>query len=209
MPHRTAPYQKTHWTQEELNGLADLLGDIPPSILATVYNRQAVRNGWARRSPRALQDRASFIGFSTIPTGAWLRLTHVSRILQCHHQTVRDWLNAHKIPSITSGRACYLRRADLVDFAKRQPDVLADRPRAALFELFGSDELVAFILSHQPRRKTYNQRVRCLQSGMIYESIAKAAAAFYCHPNALYNAISRGRHVVVGRPFELLSPQTP
>lgn len=180
------------WGPAEVDRLDQLAGDVPICSLAEYFNRWARKNGYPERSRRALTDRAHAMGLSLIPVGRWMRTTTIAGILGVHEETIRRWVARYHLPAVLDGSSWTVRRRDLVQFAKRRPELFGRTPAPVLLMLLENNALAEKISAAHPRKLSDCRRVRNLDTLKIYPSATEAARRHFITRQTMATAIRTG-----------------
>lgn len=171
------------WSKNEDSALALAAGDAPWPLVATAYNQWAAKNGYPVRSDMALMKRVEIRGWRRRAEGAWLTTGIIAKTLGLSYRGPEYWITACDLPATRFGEGrsfpYYIKRSDLIAFARQRKDLFAGYPRSALFQLL-EDEALANQLSSMSRQRPRKTAVQCVETGRRYRSIAEAArtAAF-------------------------------
>lgn len=190
--------KRPHWTQSELDHLTQLVGDFHITKLTGYYNSWAVRNGYPRRTERAIKDRIQRLGLSRRPEGTWLVLMDVARILGRSPMTIRNWIKRGWIPDQyvqrPSPQMTLIHRNGMNHLARTQPEVLASCSLYSLLATLGSEPLAEQVHEQLQGQRWTSQHhaVQCVETGRRYPSIQAAARANFITPNTIRFAIKRG-----------------
>jgi hypothetical protein len=192
----------THWSAEERELVQSMAGDLPFDMVTKLYTQEAARRGWPQRSKGAIQSFLNRVGASAMPTGSWMTLGALER-LGISGSNLFLWCSKGILPAYQP-RPCtkrMVRRADVVALAKREPWRFGGCDEDALFELLEDRKLAERIATEYPFRATTRRRVRCLDTGEVFESVQAAAAAVPCDVTCIRRSARLGKEVL-GRRYE-------
>lgn len=166
------------WSQEELDQLDHLTGNIPWKYVPRTYNRWASDNGYPLRTTTALVRQQETLGLHRRVIGDWITTGTIARTLGLSYQSPQYWIRKGWLPATRFGEgrawAHYVKRSDLRQFARKHGRLLAGLDRGALAQLL-EDEGLADRLSELPPRHKGKTRVKCVETGQVYESLGDAA----------------------------------
>lgn len=156
------------WSAAELSRIASMAGDLPLPLLVYSYNCWAQQFGFPVRTERAIESALlRRLRLSVKAGGAWVARPDVARMLGLAPNTVKRW-QLLGLPARRFGRSIYVKRADLVTLARRQPEVFAGCDRSGLAQLLEREDLVDKILSLYPSRPQQVRRVIDIRTGRIW-----------------------------------------
>lgn len=184
------------WTKEEKERLEGLAGNYTLPFITRRYNRWAGANGYPNRSRNAIRHRMAKTGESTIPIGVWIRVTDIARMLGISPRTVRYWVdkkmfNTSKLTAAVRSPT-YVMRSDFVAFAKKNPQRLAGCSFEKLLAVLEDEDLAKHISSNYKIRSNTKTRVRCVETGKVYDCVKDASIAnFICTVRISY-AVKHG-----------------
>lgn len=168
------------WTKEEKERLEKLAGNYTLPLIARRYNRWASANGYPLRSRHAIKHRMVKTGESTIPIGIWIRITDIARILGISCRTVKYWVNKKMFDTRKFTRALrsptYVMRSDFLAFARENPQRLAGCSFESLLAVLEDEDLARHISSNYKVRSNTKTRVRCVETGKVYNCVKDASA---------------------------------
>lgn len=171
------------WSQEELDQLDHLTGNIPWRYVPRTYNRWASDNGYPLRTTTALVRQQETQGLRRRVIGDWITTGTIAKTLGLSYNSPGYWIRKGWLPATRFGEGQawnhYIKRSDLRQFARKHEHLLAGLDRGALAQLL-EDENLADHLSALPRRHKGKTRVKCVETGQVFESFGDAArkAAF-------------------------------
>jgi hypothetical protein len=184
------------WTKEEKERLETLAGNYTLPFIARRYNRWAGAKGYPLRSRNAIRHRMKKDGESTVPVGVWIRVTEIARILEISCRTIRYWVDKKMFdtrkftPALRS--PTYVMRSDFVAFARENPQRLAGCSFENLLAILEDEDLARHISSNYKIRSNTKTRVRCVETGKVYDCVKDASIAnFICTVRISY-AVKHG-----------------
>lgn len=197
------------WSEAETEYLERLIGDVPfPELLIRMRN-QAGRQGWPKRSEKAIRERIRRIGQrARARSGAVVTTGGVAEILGCPACRVEAWLRRPRVAAILQprwiGKTRYIERRAWRQLAMEMPRILGGYSVDVLFALLEDRELAESVASRY-RRPCGDWRVRCIETGRIYTSCGAAATAHHVTQACISLAIRQRRPVTaLGLTFEAL-----
>lgn len=184
------------WSKAETDHLEMIVGDFPFPILCHNYNVWAGKNGYTLRSRGAIQDKIGRLKTSRIVVGEWVRLTDVSKFLDVSKQTLMKWSGLGILPITRIGDSRnhwhYVKRKDIVQLANQNPQLIGGRNYNDLAMLLEDQDLARSISEDYPRQKPKKRRVRCIEGGLIYESVAEAARRHHVSRRRIHQSMKTG-----------------
>ena len=185
------------WSQEELDQLDHLTGNIPWKYVPRTYNKWASDNGYPLRTTTSLVRKQETKGFRRRVIGDWITTGTIAKTLGLSYSSPRYWIQQGWLPATRfgEGRAWshYVKRSDLRQFARKHSHLLAGLDRGALAQLLESEDLADYLAELPPRHKG-NTPVKCVETGRIYPSITKAARhGAYVVPQRLSRVLNTNR----------------
>ena len=186
----------TYWSPAELMQLESMAGDMPASLLTRSYRIWASLNGYPRRSKAAIESAVCRNGMSLEATGRWVTLGNIYRTLGIPADGPQRWVDTGLLLSRhqSAGRrpVQYVRRDDLLAFARQHPDRLGGIPVERLALLLEDEELAEAIAAAHPRRPWHRKAVRCVETGKTFPTTRAAAAAIWVRRQAITYALRTG-----------------
>lgn len=184
------------WSDEEQQHLEHLAGNVPGPALSYVYNLWAKRRGYLQRTQSAVKSRLSDMHVSRALVGDWLDVGYLTEMLCVSDTTVHRWIRRGYISAWVIRSASipyrYIRRSELVKFARERPHHFGGIEESRLVMVLEDESLAQQIRREYPCRPYGRRRVRCVETGRVYDSITAAASAVYVNPRAIQQAIQRG-----------------
>lgn len=182
--------------------LSSLAGDLPIPMLVDSYNRWASANRFRKRTKKALDSRARYLGVSLQTCGTWIAY---SILVQALGSRVKKWVNGKELVSNKIGRRRFVKRSDLRAFARKYPDRFSNMELADLVMIFDSTKL-AEVLAEQPKasRRGVPRKIKCKETGKVYPTIASAARAHFVSETTMHRYVTSGNGTC-GRTFMLVS----
>lgn len=172
----------TRWSQEELEHLDYLTGNIPWRYVPRTYNRWASDNGYPLRTTTALVRQQETQGLHRRVIGDWITTGVIAKTLGLSYSSPGYWIRKGWLPATRfgEGRAWshYIKRSDFRQFARNHSRLLAGLDCAALMQLLEDEKLAEHLASLPPRHKGKTP-VKCVETGRVYPSIGEAAKAAY------------------------------
>jgi hypothetical protein len=197
------------WTQPEIDHLEQLAGDVPfPTLLRSMHYK-ATAEGWPRRTDKAIVMRMRRSRqFCRARTGEWTTTYGAGEILGCPGTRVEAWLRRKPVAAILdpqwTGGTRYINRRSWRRLAKQMPRVLGGFSSDALFALLEDRDLADAIAQQHPRPMG-DWRVRCIETGQIWQSCGAAARELHVSQAAVSLAIRQHRQLTaLGMTFEAL-----
>ena len=174
--------------------LFSLAGDVPWSCVVHAYHRWASAKKLPYRSAKALASKVEKNGYSAKAVGEWLDAAAIAELLGITSGQIRRWIANGWIHGHHEGVKWYISRKALRDLAKRRPGLFQGRPATDLTQLL-CDSVLAKELSERHERMRHGQklRIRCVETGRTYESMAEAGRKVHVGRKALSQAMHRGR----------------
>ena len=185
------------WSEQELDMLLTLLGELPPELLISEYNRWAKRHGFVIRTPTSIRGKIYRMGLKTMPDGEYITATMAASLLGCGHDVIaswvrRGWLRGLKIGSKKNSKV-WIRRSDLRALAKRKPEYFNGRSYQGLIYLLEDEDLVDKITSTKWQRCYGRPRpVVMLSTGRRFGSMKAAAQAIGVGQSTLRESVVNG-----------------
>ena len=186
------------YTRAELNFLHEVAENYSTTYLYKKYKMHAEANGWPIRAKRSIEKKLNDLGYSLRPCSNLLSLTAVATILGFNRQRVRHWTASYGLEFVKARNVyrspVYVSRLELRRFARRKPHCFAGATRENLYMLLEDDNLADFISTHhkRPNKGTW-QKVKCLETGQVFESITQAAKAAGCQFSWMQRITLNGR----------------
>lgn len=194
-----------HWTKAELSQLELLAGDLPRAMVISSYRSWAARNGHPRRSDTAIESATYRHGMSLRATGQWLTLGSVAAMLGVTHDCPNRWVARGLLTTRRIGKrqqlVSYVRRRDLVAFARAHPQALGGIERGRLMMLLEDEALADAIAEGHTRRPWYRKPVRCVETGRVWPTVRAAAKEVFVTRQAITYAL-RTRGTAAGWHWE-------
>lgn len=205
----------TAWSQQDLDALLGYLNDMPTRLVVLTHNQWARANGRPVRTADAITGKVRAMGLDRRSTGRWITTGTIASYLGCGHQRVYYWISkarcgskglagrlmARRFPvkpynfrKATASRRhlWWVSRADLRDFALRNPGLFAHLDRATVIELLDHEATADQVLATAPANRGLSKPVRCVETGQVYESISAAGRAVFASRGSLMQALRSG-----------------
>lgn len=183
-----------HWSAEEFEKLEMLAGELPTEVIHKEYNRWALRNGYPARRHKAVLLKLRNSGISYQPVGEWITCRYIADILGVEEMTPRRWVRSELIKpyrSITT-RRIYIKRSDIVDLAKKMPQVFGGIEESKLYMLLEDADLAHSIAKSFPRKRLAKRPIQNIETGVIYKSVGDAASVYFVRQQSIHFAIKNG-----------------
>jgi hypothetical protein len=197
------------WSRPELEHLEQLAGDVPfPTLLRSMHYK-ATAEGWPPRTDKAIVMRMRRSRqFCRARVGEWTTTYGAGELLGCPGTRVEAWLRRKPIARIldpqTTGGTRYINRRSWRRLAKQMPRVLGGFSSDALFALLEDRDLADAIAAAHPHPMG-DWRVRCVETGQVWQSCGAAARELHVSQAAVSLAIRQGRQLTaLGMTFEAL-----
>lgn len=182
------------WSERESEMLFSLTGDLPWSFVINAYHGWAAKQNLPYRTPKALLRRVHVKGYSAKAVGEWLDTTAIGQLLGIQGNQIRRWVVKGWIRGHHEGVRWYVSRNDLRDLARRRPGLFQGRPVQDLTQLLCDVELATELSKrHERLRHGRRLRIRCIETGRIYPSMADAGKHVHIGRQALSKAMREGR----------------
>ena len=197
------------WSRDEIELLEQLAGDVPFPELLRKLHREAAVHGWPLRTRKAVLMKLSTLGHRAMARqGAVLTTGGAAELLGCAATRVEAWLRRQRVVEVLQprwvGQRRYIDRRSWRRLARELPEVLGGFSADALFLLLEDRELAESVAAAHPR-PLGDWRVRCVETGRVYQSCGAAAAEHHVTQACISLAIRRQRPVrVLGLRFEAL-----
>lgn len=183
------------WSQVELDHLAEICGDKPGPRLLLAYNIWAGRSGFPKRTEGAMQRKITQLGLTRRVSGEWVGTGVIAEALGVSINTPGRWIAA----GLLTGQRCnngpraqrYVRRADLVAFARKRPDLFAGVASSRLVMLLEDEQLADQLAAMPGKRRGQPRPVRCVETGRVFASTKAAADHHFVVRSAITQAIRR------------------
>lgn len=202
VPHGSDLQRMPPWSEEEMELLYSLAGDMPFKLVLSTFRGQAKRNGWPVRSRHAIHSRATVEGLRFRDfSGTFLTTGAIAAMLDLSLYVVNDWFQRHPdLPRRKIQNAWIYRRPDVKSWARRHPHLFGGLKFSNLMQLFDDEKFCEWILENYPNRPTgFAARaapVVCLETGRRYPSHSAAARAHFVHRTTISLAVKTGMPVV-------------
>lgn len=183
------------WSREEKAQLEELAGNVLPRRIYDAYSRWAKKNGYPVRTRSAIASAISRRRISRKAEGEWVTTSYVASVLEVSIDAPQRWIEKGLIESYRNpGQKTrwYLRRSDIVGFAKRHPELLGGIGAEKLFMLLENQDLADSIAERFPKKRGSGKMVQAVESGRIYESVSAAAREVFATHQGIQSAIRTG-----------------
>jgi hypothetical protein len=187
------------WNDQDLNLLAELSGDMPWCKVPAMFNKAAT----VKRTECAMRRKAAQLGILRECTGQYVSPWQVALAIGCSHQRVLRWCESGKLPFVrygnTGGHGRWIKRDDLADFARRNPELFGGMRESDLVQLLSNETLAEELAAMKLPRLKQATRVVCVESGFTWRTIAEAAKAAYVTKQRMryvvrHGGVINGRH---------------
>ncbi len=186
------------WHPREIEILKDIAESMPSHQLVRAFNCAACGCGFTKRTTFSVWSKMKDLGLSLNSKYCVYTTTTVAETLGISVNTVRSWFRPNKENSLQFYKQrqsrCstkYVTSKSLRDFARVNPQYFGGVDFVDLYILLGDIKLVEYITENFPHRK--RSRVRCVETGQIFNSQKEAAKAFFVSETAIHIAIKYGR----------------
>ena len=194
------------WTDEEVAILKDHAESMPCDNLIRIFNTQNKLAGRPKRTAISIRSKLEKLGYSLEPKYRYLSASALARVLGISGDAVRYWLQLglkgvrnRDVPR----SPVYITAVELRKFARKNPRFFGGISRIDLYLALEDEDLVDQILAQYPKRNSCIQkpvRVKCVETGRIYNSQSDAARAIYVNRSIVFRAIKYG-HRAAGYHF--------
>jgi DNA-binding transcriptional MerR regulator len=176
-----------------------LAGDVPWLDLVERYTEWAKLNRYPQRTRRAITHICAGAGVSTTACGEYVTTGYIAEVLDINVRCVQEWLRRGVLPYRQAARIGYryVRRVDLRTLAMDRPHLFSGVSVDRLNALIEDLDLSQRIAATYPRRGNYStiqapRRVRCIETGQVFDTIGEAARAVYVSHQGITKALQRG-----------------
>ncbi len=179
---------------------------MPCESLIRVFNAQNKIAGRPKRSAVSIKLKVDKLGYSLEPKYRYLSASALGRVLGISNDAVRYWLQIglkgvrnRDVPR----SPVYITATELRKFARNNPRFFGGIPRIDLYLALEDENLVDQILEQYPNRNSCIKkpvRVKCVETGRIYNSQSDAARAIYVNRSIVFRAVKYG-HRAAGYHF--------
>jgi hypothetical protein len=198
------------WTDDEIALLHEFAESMPSDQFIRVFNAQNTSNGRPKRSAVSIRLKIHELNLSLEPKYRYLTASGFARFLGISNDAVRYWLQIglkgtrnRDVPR----SPVYIKTEDLCEFARANPRFFGGIPRTQLFLAIEDADLADYIVKTFPNRNTCIRKpmkVRCIETGKIYESQSAAAKAMFVNRSIISRSVRRG-HTANGYHFEKIN----
>lgn len=184
------------WSEAELSQLEMFAGDMPRATAINTYRSWAAKNGMPRRTETAIEGAIYRHGMSLRATGRWLTMSNIAAQLGITHECPQRWVTQGLLSATRIGKCArmvsYVRRRDLVAFARAHPQSLGGVERSRLVMVLEDEALADAIVANHSRRPWHRKPVRCVESGRIWPTVRAAAKEVFVTRQAITYALRTG-----------------
>lgn len=198
------PTMSRPWTQEDIEALSSLAGDLPWPMVTGAFN--------CTRPPRtelALRRKAYALRITRTCVGQFITCGTIAEMSGNDFEKVRRWVTSGKLPSRRfgegNGHAYFVNRKDLRTFAAKHPESFGGLTQGQLVVLLDSEKLAARIASMELPRLVQRVAVECIETGQKFPSISAAAKAAYVAKERMRTVIREGT-TANGRHYRRVQP---
>jgi hypothetical protein len=200
------------WTEPETEKLLELVQSYPLCRLVRIYNLWARTHGQRERTKIGIHKKIRRMGYSTRVNAEYYTLTYLSQMLGIPKDTISGWksLKTNPLQTYQHDRkrlaANYVSSEHFKEFAKHHPKCLGGAKEVGLQLLLEDSVWAREILREYPKRNPVGWaplRVRCIETGKIYKSLAAAGRDVYVARQGIKRSITDG-HKAGGFHFELV-----
>ena len=197
------------WSQDEIDHLETLTGDVPFAVLVKSMRCAARQHGWPVRTAKSITERMNRTHQPRrARVGEWTSSNGAAEILGCPGSRVEAWLRRPRILAVLQPRVVgtvrYISRASWRRLARVMPRVLGGFSADALFLLLEDRQLADSVAAQYPQ-SIGDWRIRCVETGQIWPSCIAAARELNVSQAAISKAIRDARPVrCLGMTFEAL-----
>jgi hypothetical protein len=200
--------QRRQWKPDEIQLLREIAETLPTAQMIRVFNRQNALLGHPKRTAQSIKLKIHELGLSLRPQYVY-SANSLGRTLGISGDAVRYWLKLGleaTRQSQMSNSPHYITNVAVRRFARKRPELFGGLNRIDLYIALEDEKLVDFILENYPNRnqplKPPN-RVRCIETGRIYNSYTEAGKAVFVTRSGIFKAIKFGS-AANGYHFELV-----
>jgi hypothetical protein len=164
-----------HWSRTELDYLERMAGNVPRQALLKAYNCWAGSAGKPLRTFGAIESKLSRAKVSTKAEGDTVTVSLIAETLGINPTSVRKWCQQGLLAASHCGAWWYIRRRDLVAFAKARPDLFCRFPVPKLVVLLENRPLAERIAASGCRPRGLGRRTVLIETGRVFRSAGEAA----------------------------------
>lgn len=193
--------QRQSWKPEEIQLLTDYAESLPILQLVRVFNQLNKEKGNPHRTINSIKNKLCKLGYSLSPQYNHLPCSVLARVLGVSVDSVRYWTTIGLVSTRQRdkpGSPRFVSAANLRKFARQRPELFGGLNPIDLYIALESESLVEFITTNYPKRNSCikpPKRVRCVETGRIYNSCVQAAKDNYVSRSGIYKAIKFGRRL--------------
>lgn len=190
--------QRQEWKPEEVELLKDYAESLPTLQLVRIFNQLNKENGNPHRSAHSIKLKIHDLGLSLRPQYNLLSCNALARVLGVSVDAVRYWTTiglAYSRQRNVPRSPRFISAANLRKFARERPELFGGLNSVDLYIALESESLVEFITTNYPNRNrgiTPPKRVRCIETGRIYNSYMEAAKAHHVTRSGIFKAVKFG-----------------
>lgn len=175
---------------------------MPIDRLTQAFNAQAAIRGRPTRSENAICLKLNDLKLSVTPLYQNFTTTHIAKVLKISDDEVYYWIRRCGLKTYrlsNKNRAHhFINVADLRRFVRERPEFFGGLDSTELFLLIEDRNLVDYVKTNFPRRypkRAGPMKVKCIETGQVFQSQADAAKTFHLYRSALYRAVKYGEAV--------------
>lgn len=201
--------RRRNWKPDEIELLKDYAESMPAMQLVRVFNQLNKQRGNDARSSASIKLKIHELKLSLCPQYNQFSCSGLARVLGVSDDAVRYWTTIGLIYTRQreiSRSPRFITSANLRKFARERPELFGGLNSIDLYIALESESLVEFITTNYPNRSrgiTPPKRVRCVETGRVYNSYAEAAKDNYVTRSGIYKAVRKGQKAN-GYHFELV-----
>ena len=195
-----------NWTKAEEEFLAALAGDMPFSMVATVYRQQAPVRGFPMRTRVALEVRAKIIGVHRTSTGEWLSTGDIAKALDVSIQTIVRWVDDKGLKAKIIKRKRWIKRYDLRVFARQYPALFGGLSEPQLMQLLDQESIAKWLAEKNLPLRRMCLPVFCVETRRKFRSIKEAARFAGVTRQRMADAIKYSQ-CANGKHYKMLRPE--
>jgi len=203
------------WQPREIEILKDIAESMPSHQLVRAFNNAICGCGFKKRSTYSVWSKMKELGLSIDAKYSVYTPTTIAKTLGISVDTVRSWFRANRKNGLKFYKQrqsrCstkYTTSKNIRDFARLNPECFGGIDFVDLYILLEDLKLVEYITENFPRRNksaATPKKVRCIETGQIFNSQAEAAKAFFVTDSVIYGAVRYG-YAANNHHFERIDP---
>jgi hypothetical protein len=165
------------WSEGELELLEKLINTCPTEMITDKINKfNRKHKTGVTRTKNAIEVKINRMGYSHIATEDNMSAKEWARALGLKSHRVQGWIRKVGLGAIKGCNYWIISKENMIEFAKRKPELLAVVSKDILLYYFG-ESLTDFILSNKEKSPPVSVRhkIKRTDTGEVYESLTKAA----------------------------------